>query len=177
MKPEEEIKATYTPESMGFTEANGWTIVDGVPIIKVQYTRTPTPPSGGGGANAVAFLLQVGINSDSSCQIGFDINFSYDLSIVGADIASDEALSAIDDFINQLSKHETKLGAVQNRLESALESIMVNIDNLTSSRSTIRDADIAEVSSHYIQQQILQQASATLLATANQSPSIALQLI
>ena len=47
----------------------------------------------------------------------------------------------------------------------------------TVSRSTIRDADIAEVSSHYIQQQILQQASATLLATANQTPSIALQLI
>ena len=53
----------------------------------------------------------------------------------------------------------------------------INIDNLISSRSTIRDADIAEVSATYIQQQILQQASATLLATANQSPSIALQLI
>jgi len=66
---------------------------------------------------------------------------------------------------------------VQNRLESALESIEVNINNLTSSRSTIRDADIAEVSSQYIQQQILQQASATLMATANQMPAIALQLI
>ena len=69
------------------------------------------------------------------------------------------------------------LGAVQNRLDSALESIEVNINNLTATRSTIRDADIAEVSSHYIQQQILQQASATLMATANQSPAIALQLI
>ena len=43
--------------------------------------------------------------------------------------------------------------------------------------STIRDADIAEVSSEYIKMQILQQASSTLLATANQTPSIALQLI
>ena len=40
-----------------------------------------------------------------------------------------------------------------------------------------RDADIAEVSSEYIRNQILQQASATLLATANQSPAFALQLI
>ena len=56
-------------------------------------------------------------------------------------------------------------------------SIAVSIDNLTSSQSTIRDADIAEVSSEYIRNQILQQASATLLATANQSPSFALQLI
>ena len=121
--------------------------------------------------------LQVGIYGDNSCQINFDTNFAFDLSAIGADISSDSALKTIDDFINQLSEQETKLGAVQNRLESALESITVNIENLTSSRSTIRDADIAEVSSHYIQQQILQQASATLMATANQSPAIALQLI
>ena len=76
-----------------------------------------------------------------------------------------------------MSQKSTELGAVQNRLDSALESIGVNIENLTSSLSTIRDADIAEVSSEYIRQQILQQASATLLSTANQPPSIALQLI
>ena len=121
--------------------------------------------------------LQVGIYGDNSCQINFDTNFAFNLSAIGADISSDTALKTIDDFINQLSEQETKLGAVQNRLESALESIEVNIENLTSSRSTIRDADIAEVSSEYIRQQILQQASATLMATANQSPAIALQLI
>ena len=63
------------------------------------------------------------------------------------------------------------------RLESALDEISTQYENLVSSRSTLRDADIAEVSSHYIQQQILQQASATLMATANQAPAIALQLI
>ena len=121
--------------------------------------------------------LFVGIKSNSSSQIVFDTNFKFDLSGVSADISSDSSLKAIDDFVNLLSDKATMLGAVQNRLESALESIEVNIENLASSRSTIRDADIAEVSSHYIQQQILQQASATLMATANQSPSIALQLI
>ncbi|OLA74139.1 MAG: hypothetical protein BHW62_05825 [Acinetobacter sp. CAG:196_36_41] len=60
---------------------------------------------------------------------------------------------------------------------STIESIGVSIDNLTSTRSTIRDADIAEESSAYIRNQILQQASATLLATANQTPAIALQLL
>ena len=121
--------------------------------------------------------LQVGIYSDSSCQLNFDTNFKFDLSSLEGNIGSDEAYTTINDFVNLLSEKSTQLGAVQNRLDSALESIMVNLENLTSSRSTIRDADIAEVSSHYIQQQILQQASATLLATANQSPSIALQLI
>ena len=121
--------------------------------------------------------LQVGINSDSSCQINFDTNFKFDLSAIEADISSDEALATIMEFTNLLSEKSTQLGAVQNRLDSAIESIEVNLNNLTSSLSTIRDADIAEVSSEYIRQQILQQASATLLATANQSPSIALQLI
>ena len=110
-------------------------------------------------------------------RFNFDTNFKFDLSSLEGNIGLDEAYTTISDFVNLLSEKSTQLGAIQNRLDSALESIMVNLENLTSSRSTIRDADIAEVSSHYIQQQILQQASATLLATANQSPSIALQLI
>ena len=85
--------------------------------------------------------------------------------------------SALDAFLKILSQKQSELGAVQNRLESALEAISVQRDNLISSRSTIKDTDVAEISSQYIKQQILQQASATLLATANQSPSIALQLI
>ena len=123
------------------------------------------------------FTLQVGVNGDESCRISFDTSFLYNLSAIKKDISSDEALNAISQFTDQLSEKSTQLGAVQNRLDSAIESIEVNLNNLTSSLSTIRDADIAEVSSQYIQQQILQQASATLLATANQSPSIALQLI
>ena len=83
----------------------------------------------------------------------------------------------MDGVLEIVSGKQTEYGASYNRLESALETIAVSIDNLTSSQSTIRDADIAEVSSEYIRNQILQQASATLLATANQSPSVALQLI
>ena len=79
--------------------------------------------------------------------------------------------------MNNLSTKATQLGAAQNRLESALESTGVNIENLTKSRSTLRDADIGEVSSQFIRQQILQQAAATLMSTANQAPAIALQLI
>ena len=121
--------------------------------------------------------LQVGIHSDSNSRISFNTNFKYDLSSIDTDISSIDALNAIDNFISTLSAKQTELGAVQNRLESALDEIAIQHDNLVSSRSTLRDADIAEVSSHYIQQQILQQASSTLLATANQTPSIALQLI
>ena len=71
----------------------------------------------------------------------------------------------------------TLLGATQNRVDSAQEALQVQSDNLTSSLSTVRDADIAAESSSFVSAQILQQASASLLTTANQTPSIALNLI
>ena len=88
-----------------------------------------------------------------------------------------DMLSKIDAVINEISSRTTTLGSAQNRIESAIESISVQSENITSSLSTLRDADVAEESSNYIKAQILQQASATLLATANQSPSIALNLL
>ena len=121
--------------------------------------------------------MQVGLYSETSSQIDFNTNFDFILPESFNDITSDLALKSVDDFIASISAKSTKIGAVQNRLESALESIEVNISNLTSSRSTIRDADVSDVSSEYIRQQILQQASATLLATANQTPALALQLL
>ena len=86
-------------------------------------------------------------------------------------------LDTIDNVIKEISNRTTTLGAAQNRIESAIESIGVQSENITSSLSTLRDADIAEESSKYIQAQILQQAAATLLSTANQTPSIALNLL
>ena len=126
-----------------------------------------------------ALVLQIGINGDNSSNIKFspflNINsFAIDARTESGAIAG---LSCVDDIISALSSKQTELGAVQNRLDSVIESIGVSIENLTSSLSTIKDADIAKESSAYIKAQILQQASATLLATANQSPSIALQLI
>lgn len=93
----------------------------------------------------------------------------------GVDASS--MLTKIDEVINNISGRVTTLGAAQNRIESAIESIAVQSENITSSLSTLRDADIAEESSNYIQAQILQQAASTLLATANQTPSIALNLL
>jgi len=88
-----------------------------------------------------------------------------------------DTLAAIDAAMSNISSRVTTLGAAQNRVDSAISSLEVQTRNLTSSLSTIRDADVAKESSAYIQAQILQQASATLLATANQAPSIALSLI
>ncbi|MCQ2743927.1 MAG: flagellin FliC [bacterium] len=86
-------------------------------------------------------------------------------------------LNKIDNVIKEISQRTTTLGAAQNRIDSAIESIGVQSENITSSLSTLRDADIAEESSNFIKAQILQQAASTLLSTANQTPSIALNLL
>ncbi len=138
--------------------------------------------------------LQVGLYGDANSQITLgaelfsetNVNelFGEDVSTVakkcaGLETGTDASsmLDKIDKAINDISSRTTSLGAAQNRIDSAIESIGVQSENITSSLSTLRDADVAEESSNYIQAQILQQASATLLATANQTPSIALNLL
>ena len=82
-----------------------------------------------------------------------------------------------DTALNNVTNRRSTIGAVQNRLESAYDSLTVQVENLSAAKSTIMDADIAKESSNYTKQQILQQASASLLVQANQAPSIALNLI
>lgn len=123
--------------------------------------------------------IQVGINSSESSRISIDT--SVDLSgindIENWDITDSGCLDKLDKMLDEVSAYQVRIGASHNRLECALELAEVNMNNLTSSISTIRDADIAKASSDLIRYQILQQACATLLATANQMPAIALQLI
>lgn len=90
---------------------------------------------------------------------------------------ANQMLAVIDYALADISDRTTLLGATQNRVDSAAEALQVQSDNLTSSLSTVRDADIAAESSSFVSAQILQQASASLLTTANQTPSIALNLI
>ena len=123
--------------------------------------------------------IQVGSGADANSQIEVKTAFSmsgyHEFRNIGID--DKNYLEQLDEILEDLNARQVEFGAAQNRLMSALDEITITRENLVSSRSTLRDADIAEVSSTYIQQQILQQASATLMATANQSPSIALQLI
>ena len=123
--------------------------------------------------------LQVGINSSESSRLNFNAWFALDDlgRLKKGKIEDKDTLNYVDGIILQISKKQTEYGAVQNRLESVLEQISICYDNLVSTQSTIRDADIAEESSAYIRNQILQQAAATLMATANQTPAIALQLL
>ena len=84
-------------------------------------------------------------------------------------------LQSVDSAIDKVTSRKTTIGGLQARITSAMDTANVMQTNLTSAASLIQDADVAE--SNYIKQQILQQTSASLLATANQAPSIASSLI
>ncbi len=123
--------------------------------------------------------IQVGIDSSESSRVKIKTSLSLDNfdNFINMDITNPEILNKIDDTINELLEYQTSIGASQNRLEYALDYVDITTKNLTSSLSTLQDADIAEVSSEFIKYQILQQACITLLSTANQMPSSALQLL
>ncbi len=86
-------------------------------------------------------------------------------------------LDTVDAALKTVQNKRTAIGAVQNRLDSASVSLSTTIENLSSSKSSIMDADIAAESSEYINAQIMQQASVSLLAQANSAPQVALSLI
>ena len=93
------------------------------------------------------------------------------------DATAREFLYFLDDAIENISARSALIGAYMNRVESAVDAIGVQKENIVSANSSIKDADVAEESSSYIKYQILQQSAATLLSTANQQPQIALNLI
>ena len=88
-----------------------------------------------------------------------------------------EFLYFLDDAIENISARSALIGAYMNRVESAVDAIGVQKENIVSANSSIKDADVAVESSNYLKYQILQQSAATLLATANQQPQIALNLL
>ena len=111
--------------------------------------------------------LQVGTSalSSSNISIGLGVSDISQIDSVLNNIGGANSITTIDKVINILSERQTQIGAVQNRLESVLDEISTQYENLASSRSTIRDVDMAKVGSVYIKQQILQDASATLLSS------------
>ena len=88
-----------------------------------------------------------------------------------------ESLEKIDMLLNTVNKERANVGAIMNRLDSIEKSQATLIENYTSAKSTIMDADIAAESAEYTKAQILQQTSSALLVQANSLPQIAISLV
>ena len=98
-------------------------------------------------------------------------------TVAAASAATRTSLDDIDDILDNVSRMRSTLGAAQNSLESKAEYLNVAKENALSSRSRIRDVDVAKESSEMIKNQILQQSSAAMLSSANQTPQLALNLL
>lgn len=99
-----------------------------------------------------------------------------DSSITTAEGAQ-SAIAVIDKAISNIDTQRADLGAVQNRFDSTVSNLQSIVENSTSARSRIQDADFAAETAELTKQQTLQQASTAILAQANQLPSAVLSLL
>jgi flagellin len=143
-----------------------------------------------------SLVLQVGFGSQSTSQIQFagvqGTLQSLGLATIGSSVltyslngttledggsASRIALDAINAAIVTLASTRGVLGAAESRLKVAISNLSIARENLSAAESRIRDVDVAEEAAELTRVNILQQAGASVLAQANQGPSLALQLI
>lgn len=87
------------------------------------------------------------------------------------------SINQIDKAMNQVASYRASLGAIQNRLEKTDKAIALQVEALSSAKSRIKDVDFASETANMTQQNILQQAGASVLAQANSQPQIVLKLL
>jgi len=90
---------------------------------------------------------------------------------------ANKTIDVIDAAINKVSMVRATFGSVQNRLEHKIDNMNVTVENLTSAESRIRDTDMATEMMNFTKQNILTQASQSMLAQANQLPQSVLSLL
>lgn len=88
-----------------------------------------------------------------------------------------EALGLLDSAQIRVNEMRANLGALQNRLQSTTNNLLVAEENLSAANSRVRDTDVAEASAELTRNNILLQAGTAALAQANQMNSVALNLI
>jgi len=112
-----------------------------------------------------------GITGFSTGGLGID-----DLQVNSVDNAS-SAMTAIDAAISGIGAVRAELGALTNRFQSTIRNLSNISENVSGARAQIRDTDFAAETANLTRNQIIQQASTTILSQANQRPQAALQLL
>ena len=130
------------------------------------------------GLDVVMKKSQVGSMDDETVDIPF-FNISVEnLGIDNIDLTkSNEAINAVDNAINMVSRVRGNYGAIQNALQETAENLSAKNVSLVNSQSKIGDADIAKEYLKYSTQSLLIQSSMSLIAQANNIPQDALQII
>ncbi|NQD38050.1 flagellin [Permianibacter sp. IMCC34836] len=124
------------------------------------YTVATSATTITGTAGSATSTLQAVTNVDISTTIG-----------------AQQALNTLDNALSFVDSSRAALGAVQNRLQSTIANLGSAIENLSASRSRIRDTDFAAETANLTKNQVLQQAGLAILSQANASPQSVLTLL
>ncbi|HXH73372.1 MAG TPA: flagellin [Bacteriovoracaceae bacterium] len=130
--------------------------------------------------------IQVGIHNDPiNDRLKYDSSIAdaslESLSLTGEGIAYKEgaqlSLSKLDNALLRINGTRANLGALQNRLQSASNTLAITEENFSAANSRIRDVDVALETADMAKNNILNQAGVSVLSQANQAPSMALKLL
>ena len=125
--------------------------------------------------------MQVGANEGQVLEIRIPEISAQQMRLQDVSVSTkegaDAAIANIDFAIKYVSNARSRLGAYQNRLEHTGKNIDITSENMTGAYSRIMDTDMAEEMTNYTTQQVISQASTSMLAQANERPSSVLQLL
>ena len=133
-----------------------------------------------------AFTFQVGTKANQSIRVGFADMRAKSLGLENAKqervsvTTRENAVASLAKFDYAIAKAldmQTTIGSIQSRMEHTINNLTVSSENVQSSESTIRDADMAKEMTEYTKNNVLMQAAQSMLAQANQSSSSVLSLL
>jgi flagellin len=158
-----------------------------------QSTKFGTQSLLDGNYNGAFQVDAASINTNSGAQINVDLSTaaltsmgngvtgldSAGLGTATLDLTTDAsgAIDALDTAIKGVSTVRSTIGAYQNRFEHTINNVNVAIENLSASKSSITDTDMAQEMVKFSKNQILQQAGTSMLAQANQQGQGVLKLL
>ncbi len=131
--------------------------------------------------DAGPMTLQIGASEGQTMEIRIPCVDTTTLFIDSADISTQDgaqqAITLFNNAVIEVSSIRAKLGAYQNRLDHAINSLDTSAENLTEALSRIEDTDMASEMATYTQLQVLVQAATSMLSQANERPQNILNLL
>ena len=156
------------------TEFNGVRLISGGNALTLQIGFNSRSTSQISYTGVQGTLAALGLATTGSSALTYSISGT---SIEDGQSSSRLALDAINGAISSLASQRGVLGATESRLQVAINSLTVARENFAAAESRIRDVDVATEAAELTRLNILQQAGSSILAQANQQPSLALSLL
>ena len=178
-------RVTTVADITAATEFNNKTLLTGAVASATAFGNTTLQTGSDQGQTTSVDFTQINttVTSVAAGSIGAGAVALNTLSVGSTCVAAGSGnttvslLSNVDLMLDNVSRMRSSLGASQNSLESKADYINIAKENAMSSRSRIKDVDVAKESSEMVKSQILQQTSAAMLSQANQTPQLALNLL